>query len=348
ECVIKIKYSLVGRSLSVDNLKLVDLLEVPENAERRWFQDRGRVFERVLNNLLMQEDMEPRTSMRPTGEEIDGSFALGHSFYLLEAKWHSKPIPASALYAFKGKVDGKLVGTIGVFFSMSDYSKDAVDALLNGKELNLILFGHHDLLLIESGKIAMRDALRIKLRYAADYGQPYYPLESYLSDKTKVETESTSSSIAQVKPWAIITEDETDAKAIEILLSRFDVEQDYHVIPAGGQQPVGQLAEHLVKQGKMNVAVFITPMSNPDTELDRLKQLTSSAVAQIVQVSDVEGWLGAYVSTEYHNATFVLSNLNGKMARRYANNLNLEQLISDDESFSALVKKLKATPKPNN
>ncbi len=184
--------------------ELVELLNPPEDAGRHWFQQRGRTFERVLNRMLSKEEMEPRTSMRPSGEEIDGSFTMGNSFYLLEAKWHASPIPASSLYSFKGKVDGKLIGTIGVFFSMSDDSKDAVDALLNGKELNLILFGHKDLLLVDSGKITLREAMRIKLRYAADYGQPFYPLETYLSETKQVDQVSVNQGAGQ--QWSIIVE----------------------------------------------------------------------------------------------------------------------------------------------
>jgi hypothetical protein len=33
--------------------------------------------------------MELRTGVRPEGEEIDGSFAMGDRFFLLEAKWHA-------------------------------------------------------------------------------------------------------------------------------------------------------------------------------------------------------------------------------------------------------------------
>ncbi len=55
-------------------------------------------------------------------------------------------------------------------YRMSDYSAEAVDALLYGKELNLILFGRQDLLLIEDQKISMQEAIRVKLRYAAEYG----------------------------------------------------------------------------------------------------------------------------------------------------------------------------------
>lgn len=144
------------------NLRLKDLLEPPEGANPAWFQRRGRSFERVLKHIFESESMAPRASMRPSGEEIDGSFAMGDRFFLLEAKWHTPPIAASALYAFKGKVDGKLVGTIGVFLSMSDYSAEAVDALLYGKALNLILFGRQDLLLIEDQKISMQEAIRVK------------------------------------------------------------------------------------------------------------------------------------------------------------------------------------------
>lgn len=36
---------------------------------------------------------------------------------------------------------------------MSDYSTEAVDALLKGKELNIILFGHNDLLSIEKERL---------------------------------------------------------------------------------------------------------------------------------------------------------------------------------------------------
>lgn len=34
---------------------------------------------------------------------------------LLEAKWTKNPMPASSLYQFKGKIDGKLAGTLGLF-----------------------------------------------------------------------------------------------------------------------------------------------------------------------------------------------------------------------------------------
>lgn len=327
----------------MENSKLIDFLTPPESADRQWFQQRGRNFERILNKMLSKEEMEPSTSMRPAGEEIDGSFSIGNSFYLLEAKWHASPIPASALYSFKGKVDGKLIGTIGIFFSMSDYSKDAVDALVSGKELNLILFGHQDLLLIESGKITMREAMRIKLRYAANYGQPFYPLEAYLSKIQQANVSTTDQTQAQ--HWSILVEGEEDVRTIQALLDRFDIDFNLKVIPAGGQLAISQLAEYLIKNHAMNVATIITPTSDLETQQTLMKGLENIGADIIVLKQDIEGWLESYVSVDYYNSTAMLTNRNGKMARRYARNADLDALLLDNPSFSDLILKLGARRK---
>jgi hypothetical protein len=73
-------------------------------------QTRGRKFERWLNQLLSEENLEPRTAYRPKGEEVDGSFIYRDRTYLIEAKWIADEVLASTIYQFKGKVDGKLVG----------------------------------------------------------------------------------------------------------------------------------------------------------------------------------------------------------------------------------------------
>ena len=134
-------------------------------------QERGQQFEPWLTKLLASQ--EPRTRYRAKGEEIDGSFLHHNRPYLLEAKWHRDPLPASAIYAFKGKVDGKLAGTLGVFISMSGYAKDAVDALRIGKALNIILFDVDDVdSAIEHGFAKVLD---FKLRHAAEQGEVMVP-----------------------------------------------------------------------------------------------------------------------------------------------------------------------------
>lgn len=152
------------------------LSDLPEDAESAAKSRRGLAFEGVLNAVLTKEGLEPRVRYRPNGEEIDGSFVLEGRVFLLEAKWHAKPLPASALYSFKGKVDGKLVGTLGVIISMSGYSKEAVNSLTLGKNLNVLLLDREDVNAVMNGHTTFYKMLRQKVRAAAEEATVYLPM----------------------------------------------------------------------------------------------------------------------------------------------------------------------------
>ncbi|HEX7330310.1 MAG TPA: restriction endonuclease [Pyrinomonadaceae bacterium] len=156
--------------LSDEFRRLNDPSNYVTRAEKR---HRGYYFERFLFSLLESEGLEPSTNYRPEGEEIDGSFRLDGRIFLLEAKWHDKPMPASAIYSFKGKVDGKLCGTIGLFISMSGYGPDAAGALIRGKDLNTLLLDRADIESALSETSSFRDILNERLRTAAQFGIVY-------------------------------------------------------------------------------------------------------------------------------------------------------------------------------
>jgi hypothetical protein len=188
------------------------------SAKRR----RGKQFESVLHDMFLSAGMEPRTSFRPSGEEIDGSFIYRGWPMLLEAKWTKKPIPASVLYQFRGKLDGKLVGTVGMFVSMGGYSKDAVDALVAGRSVNLILFDGEDMRKIaEPGCIQIDQAIGRKIRLAAELGTPFAPLPACP---------------ARSVPAAIVVEGPSDVAIMRSLLRtfRFDSHGEPAVIAAMG------------------------------------------------------------------------------------------------------------------
>ena len=163
--------TLLSRQLKV-------LLNLPDDASPNKKRQRGRDFEKFLQALFEKEGLKPRLRWRSRGEEIDGSFLLGGRVFLVEAKWHADPMPASALYAFKGKVDGKLISTIGIFVSMSGYSEDAVNALTTGKSLNVLLFDREDIeasVRVNGGFIQV---LEVKLRAAAEEGSAFFPYQA--------------------------------------------------------------------------------------------------------------------------------------------------------------------------
>ncbi len=169
----------------VDLSEHADLLEVydfladePVSVPRGWHQRRGYGLERLLAEVLRREGLSPRLSFRPAGEQVDGSFVLDSRFILLEAKWVSSAIEASQLYSFKGKVDGKLVGTIGIFLSINGFSKDAVEALHRGKELSIILATGDDFRTALGPGRGFAEMVRAKLRAAAEDGLALLPLSA--------------------------------------------------------------------------------------------------------------------------------------------------------------------------
>lgn len=165
-----------------------ELSSLPLDSDGAAKRRRGFAFERLLINLFMLDELEPRAGYRPAGEQIDGSIYLDGRIYLLEAKWHADPLPASTLYQFKGKVDGKLAGTIGIFISMSGYAEDAVDALILGKGLNVILVDRRDMDAAILRGIGFKKVLKLKLRKASEEGAVYFPVEGELVTAKKTRT----------------------------------------------------------------------------------------------------------------------------------------------------------------
>lgn len=111
----------------------------------------------------------------------------------------------------KGKVEGKLTGTVGLFFSMSGYSTDAVQALLVGKDLNLVLFDDSDINFVVDERIDIADAIRFKVRAAAESGTPpYLQLDKVLAAASQGE-------IARPRPRIVFVEGRFEERVFEYL-----------------------------------------------------------------------------------------------------------------------------------
>lgn len=171
-------------------------------------QKKGYAFEKVIELILEEENLEPKASYKPRGEQIDGSFFWNGQTFLLEAKWVKDSIPASSIYAFKGKLDGKFHTTSGIFLSMSGYSEDVEDVLRFGKNLNILLFLPEDIELFCSRKVTFLEILKFKIRQAGDTGAVAVPYE--LKDK-----------VSEIDKMKIINKQKYD-KIDLLIISEFD------------------------------------------------------------------------------------------------------------------------------
>jgi hypothetical protein len=80
------------------------LSSLPADDDRHPQQKRELGFEKFLNKLFSADGLEPCIGYRSVGEQIDGSIYLDGPVYLVEAKWHANPLPASTSISSKERL----------------------------------------------------------------------------------------------------------------------------------------------------------------------------------------------------------------------------------------------------
>ncbi|TLV00667.1 restriction endonuclease [Dyadobacter luticola] len=136
-------------------------------------QKRGYELEKLLNELFHLFDLLPKASFKIVGEQIDGSFTFQNIDYLLEAKWQKSLVNAADLYAFGGKISGKLKNTLGLFISLDGFSSECTETKSQTTN-SMILMDGQDLMTVLDGRIRLDDLIFIKRRHASDTGEIYY------------------------------------------------------------------------------------------------------------------------------------------------------------------------------
>jgi len=158
------------RSLKILKDKLIDLYKLEAHK-------RGYAFEKFLKDLFKIFDLEPRSSFKLVGEQIDGSLQLGSETYLIEAKWQKIPIGSSELILFDGKVKSKSEWSRGLFISYSGFTEDGLEAFSKGRSTNIICMNGQDLFFIVKGKISLTKAIDLKSRRAAETGKAFITVQ---------------------------------------------------------------------------------------------------------------------------------------------------------------------------
>jgi len=339
------------------------LLKAPPNADAKWKRERGKTFERIIHGLLDCEGLSPRTNYRPAGEEIDGSFIYAGRVFLLEAKWQTKKISASELYKFRGKVDGKLVGTVGVFISMSDYSKDAAEALALGKTINVILFSRDDFEICISEEGGFAKVLLTKLRRAAEQGLVFFPYKSR-TVKTAVKKDIVPATIQSVTESVVteemmtdipediifICEGSTDQWIISYLASRiFEVKgirRHISTVVAMGKSSIPRLAQRVHQSMPQGTRLVLVADSDGDVEMTEqyLKRGLDFEVSDlIIPHPFIESWLFRD-EPEQRRSLRKIAEERGKtvqnLIKNEINRINIEGLAAENESFRRFIEVL--------
>lgn len=137
-------------------------------------QERGYAFEAFLRRSFDAAGLAAREPFRNLGEQIDGSFLLGHETYLLEAKWTASPIGVADLHGFHGKLEQKASWARGLFVSYNGFSEQGLAAFGPGKRL--ICMDGRDLFDALDRSIPLAAVLERKVRRAAETGRAFIPV----------------------------------------------------------------------------------------------------------------------------------------------------------------------------
>lgn len=150
-------------------------------------QQAGLNLEKLLEELFELYALDPRSSFRVQGEQIDGSFQLDGETYLVEAKWLSQPVSEEPLLVFRGKLEGKSAWTRGVFIALNGFSDLALQAITRGKQPTFFLMEGYDLTMVLEGQCRLDDLLRAKVRLLNEKGKMFASVREILNDgKNKV------------------------------------------------------------------------------------------------------------------------------------------------------------------
>lgn len=144
-------------------------------------QKRGRLLEDFLNKLFTLYDLNPKKSFTLSGEQIDGAFTFENNDYLLEAKWHKKPIETGELKKFAGTLSDKLKNTLGLFISIDGFTEGAKN-FSGSNARTMILMDGMDLNFVLDQRIDLHHLLFRKRRYASETGKIYYSAINILND----------------------------------------------------------------------------------------------------------------------------------------------------------------------
>jgi hypothetical protein len=224
----------------------------PKAADKR---KRGYEFETYLFDTFDSQKIKTKRPFKSFGEQIDGGIYFDGIWYLIEAKWHSKELPVSEVYSFKGKVDGKLSGTRGFFISWSGYSKECADALSLGKDMNVILCDSKDVEL--AAEIGWKDVLREKLMFASLYG------ELYASEALQKSLKKQENNCFDLE---IFVEHEIDAEIISLILNAKVVNENISFVPCSGKMSAINLASRIPKRAGAKRILILDSDGNPNQE----------------------------------------------------------------------------------
>jgi hypothetical protein len=144
-------------------------------------QEAGWVFEWWVYEAFRLSDAEVRppftVRIGPSlVEEMDGAVFPAFGAFLVECKFQDARVAIEPIVKLRSQLERRPPGTMGVVFSRSGFTHEAVILLSHLSPCNVLLFTGRDLELVQRRPASLVEALRAKYRAAVMEARPFAEL----------------------------------------------------------------------------------------------------------------------------------------------------------------------------
>ena len=146
-------------------------------------QQRGQRLNEFIAELLRCWGLDRvDANVRSVGE-IDVTFAVNGTRFILEAKWEQGPVDYGPMAKLRGRITQRLAGTRGVLLSMSGYSDEALEGIVRGQQPDMLLLDRTHLEAMLSGLRSPADLFTELMDRASYRGEVQVPLTDLVVTK---------------------------------------------------------------------------------------------------------------------------------------------------------------------
>lgn len=144
-------------------------------------QEAGWAFEWWVYEAfrLCGADVQPPFAVRIATslvEEIDGAVFASFGAFLVECKFQDAKVTIEPIVKLRSQLERRPPNTMGVIFSKSGFTHEAVTLLSHLSPCNVLLFTGDDIELMQHRPASMVEALHVKYRAAVMEAKPFAEL----------------------------------------------------------------------------------------------------------------------------------------------------------------------------
>lgn len=140
-------------------------------------QSRGQRLNGLVSEMFVCWGLKSEFNVHGGSGEIDVGLQFGGHRFVLEAKWENAAIATGPIAKLEKRVSQRLVGTVGIFLSMSGYTQEALRDLKQGAQFSILLLTSEHFEAMLAGFIPPLELLNKLMDNAALLGQPLVPLD---------------------------------------------------------------------------------------------------------------------------------------------------------------------------